>query len=551
MAQLERLAQAIILLEGWRRVLAAFASGGVAALALAPLDFLPAFALAFPLLVWLLDGAAHGGKNALRATLWVSATIGWWFGFGYFLAGLWWLGSAFIVGGEAFIWLLPLGVVGLPAGLAVFFALGLVIARLLWSPGAGRLFALCFGLMLAEWLRGTLFTGFPWNQFGQAFANHLLLAQSAALIGTEGLGALALVIFASPALIATGETAFSRWALPSLAGLMLVFMAGFGLFRLEASGGAGVDFERLPVFPDIRLRIVQPSTPQAVKNAGGSGQAIFETLLSLSDRVAGQGRAGLADVTHLIWPEAPLPFLLDRQPRAMEALSRALLGGAILITGAIRAESMSGESDRYRFYNALQVFDRDGLQASYDKVHLVPFGEYLPFDQVLRRLGLAQFVAVIGGFTAGAPGQAFSIPGLPETIPVICFESIFPHEMRVSGRGEKILLNVTNDAWFGRTAGPYQHLAQARLRAIEFGTPVIRAANSGISAVIDPYGRQIATLPLESVDVLDSPLPRGLATTLYRDTSWFSFAAMLAVSLIVSSLGLILAKSRRGPVRVA
>lgn len=528
------LAEHIILLEGWPRWFLAFAAGAVAALSLQPVNALPALALAFPVLVWLIDGLAVPKRRRLA---WHAFAIGWCFGFGYFLAGLWWLGAAFVIGGEQFIWLLPLGVIGLPAGLAIFMGLGIVLARALWSSGAFRLFALAFALGMSEFARASILTGFPWNGFGQAFADHLLLAQGASLIGAEGLGLLAIVIFAAPATLGTGRTPVARWAMPALAIVLVAALAGFGFARMLPTGGQRGDLGRIAMVPDVKLRIMQPNVAQEEKNKAGSGAEILDRYLKLSDRSTGPQNAGLADVTHLFWPEAPFPFVLDREPRALEAISRQLSGGTVLVTGSIRAEEAPDLTRRFRFFNAIQVLDRNGLVGSYDKVHLVPFGEYLPFENVLRAVGLEQFVRVIGGFSAGAERKPLDIPGLPGSVPVICFETIFPRELASSVTGSAVFVNVTNDAWFGRTSGPYQHLAQARLRSIEFGQPMVRAANSGISAVIDPFGRILVSLPLDRADVIDSPLPAGLAGTLYSQTIWYSYATVMILLAALGFLG--------------
>jgi apolipoprotein N-acyltransferase len=281
---------------------------------------------------------------------------------------------------------------------------------------------------------------------------------------------------------------------------------------------------------------MQPIVALEEKNRPGSAAAILDRYLQLSDRATGPQSTGIGDVTHLFWPEAPFPFVLDREPRALEAITARLSAGTVLVTGSIRAEEAPDQWRRFRFFNSIQVLDRNGLIGSYDKVHLVPFGEYLPLENLLRSVGLEPFVRVIGGFSASSGRKPLDIPGLPGSIPVICFETIFPRELAASVTGKAVFVNVTNDAWFGRTPGPYQHLAQARLRSIEFGQPMVRAANSGISAVIDPYGRVLASLPLDRADVIDSPLPEGLARTLYSETIWYSYATVM---ILLAALGLL------------
>lgn len=525
---------AILLADrGQRRILAAGA-GACAALAMQPLDFWPVYFLAFPLLVLLLDGTGDATRPRW-ADLSAAAGIGWFFGFGYFLAGLWWLGAAFIAGGDQFVWLLPLGVLGLPAFLAFFPAFGLLVARLIWSRGAARVLALAFGLSFAEWLRSWIFTGFPWNGFGQAFANQLVLVQTVSVIGAETLGAIVIAVGALPALMLAGRSRFGVLWPAGLIVLVIASGAGYGLMRLRASGGVAVDFRTMPFVPNVKLRIMQPNVSQDAKNAARDGMKELESFLALSDTAKGAHASGIADVTHLIWPEAPFAFVLERKPQAIRAIREALPAGTVLITGAVRAEPESQTS--FRFFNAIHVIDRNGFVGTYDKAHLVPFGEYLPFESLLRTMGLKQFVNVIGGFTASPARQPLAVPGLPPVTPMICFESIFPRDLADSVADDGVFINVTNDGWFGYTSGPYQHLAQARMRAVEFGQPMVRAANSGISAVYDAFGRQIAALPLGRADVLDAPLPVGLSKTLYKRIGWFSFAAVMIGFLSIGVLG--------------
>ena len=532
---------ALLLAGGKTRALIAFASGATGALAQAPFDFLPAFFLTFVPLVWLMDATAaqaQRGWPALRGALF----LGWCFGFGYFLASLWWLGQAFIARGQQFVWLMPLGVVALPMALALFFALGSGIARLLWSPGPLRLFALAFGFGLSEWLRGWIFTGFPWNSFGQAFANHLVLAQGMSLIGAEGMGLFVPLVFGAPALLLSENTAARRYALPAFAGLLILAAAGFGYARLQVQGGAAVDFSRQPMVPGVRLRLIQPAIAQDEKWSAQNGPKMLERFLALSDAAKGAHATGVADVTHLIWPESPFPFVLDRTPQAMEAIQKLLPPGTTLITGAIRTELEKGQT---RYFNTMHVIDKLGIRGSYDKVHLVPFGEYLPFGDVLRKVGLEEFVHIVGGFTPGYTQKTLHVPGLPTLVPLICFEAIFPHEVGRAFSSEGVLVTLTNDAWFGHTSGPYQHLAQARIRAIEFGQPMIRVANSGISAVFDGYGRIIASLPLGVSDVLDAPLPLGVTKTLYHVSLWYSFAPVMIWLFIMAIFGCVWSRSAR------
>jgi apolipoprotein N-acyltransferase len=503
------IAQRVILAWGWRRFLIAFLAGAAGALAMPPFGLLPALAVSLTLAVWLVDGAAVG-KGRPWATLRSTALVGWWWGFGYFVAGLWWLGSAFLVEADQFAWALPFGVLGLPALLAFFPALGFAVSRLMWSPGAGRIAAFAFGMTVSEWLRGNLFTGFPWNTLGMALAQNAWLMQSASLIGLYGLTVLAVLICAAPATLGTGADARERMLAPGLALAGLAGLSLFGVMRLPAVAA--------PTVADVRLRLMQPNLPQDAKFRPENREAIMRHYLALSDRATSPRVAGVADATHLIWPESAFPFLLDRDPRALAQIAALLPPGTTLVTGAAReGEPLPGETGR-RFYNAIQVVADDGtVLSTYDKMHLVPFGEYFPhfLDGFLRWVGLRQFVHVPGGFEAGEWHSGFVVPGLPPVAATICYEAIFPGAVVAPGARPGLILNVTNDAWFGNTPGPHQHFAQSRVRAVEEGLPLVRAANTGISAVVDPHGRVLASLPLGIEGVLDAPLPRAIAPPVF------------------------------------
>jgi apolipoprotein N-acyltransferase len=526
---LTRLAHTVVLAWGWRRILIAFLAGAASALALPPTNVWPVPFLTFPILVWLVDGAAAGRLGGVPA----AAAAGWWFGFGYFLAGLYWVGHAFLVDAQTFGWLLPFAVIALPAGMAVYTALGLALARLIWTRGASRVLALAVALTLAEWLRGHLFSGFPWNTYGYALISPLWLAQGAALIGLWGLTFIAVAAFASPAVLADERADTARpWLAPALAGVVIVALALYGAIRLATTPTVYVE--------GVRLRIMQPNLQQDEKFNYAQKQQVMSRYLALSDRSSGPQSTGVRDATHLIWPESAFPFFLTREADALAQIAALLPQGTVLITGAVRAPpEIAPNAPVARAYNSIYAIDHDGsILSVYGKVHLVPFGEYLPFQSLLEQLGLMQLTKVRGGFIAGDRRRNQRVPGAPPYLPLVCYEVVFPGDAVprsergswlyehfgqyvgwpfVAGSGERPgwLLNLTNDGWFGASAGPYQHFQQARVRAIEEGLPLVRAANTGISAVVDPLGRVIKSLPLRTEGVLDAPLPQAIAPTPY------------------------------------
>jgi apolipoprotein N-acyltransferase len=548
-------AAAVALAEGWRRPVIALVAGAIGALAMAPIDILPAMLVPMTIAVWLIDGsdskAVKPERNRLpvrRAFLrpWSlvpmalrrAFTIGWWWGFGYFIGGFWWLGSAFLVEAEEFAWALPLGVLGVPAFLALFPALGFSFARLLWSPGASRAFALAAGLGLAEWLRGHVLTGFPWNAFGMALGDHLVLAQIASLIGLHGLTIVTVLLCSAPGAMvrwlpgalatarvkssaAEPDEAFGpQIAFSPLVAAGLAFAAiwAFGSFRLAVATSADV--------AGVKLRIMQPNLPHNASFRPENGQAFLSHYLELSEGIADAEPLDEAAITALIWPESAFPFILGYEPRALQQIGALLPPGTVLVTGAARAEMAASLEDAWprqsgvlpEFFNAIQVVDAGVITESYDKVHLVPFGEYLPFQSWFMPLGIHQFVHIPGGFDPGKERRLLSIPGLPKAAPLVCYEAIFPGEVvppSKAGDRPGLILNITNDGWFGTTAGPYQHFLQARLRSIEEGLPLVRAAGTGISAIVDAHGRIRGELPLGVTGTLDGPLPEKIEPPLF------------------------------------
>ncbi|MFL5107697.1 MAG: apolipoprotein N-acyltransferase [Xanthobacteraceae bacterium] len=521
---LTQLAHRVMLAWGWRRAAIAAAAGAMSTLALAPFNLWPVMFLTFPVLVWLVDGSAAGRLGGVMS----AAGAGWWFGFGYFLAGLYWVGHAFLVDAKTFGWLLPFAVVGLPAGLAMFTAAGLALARAMWTRGPSRVLALAVALTVVEWLRGHVLTGFPWNAYGYALTGPLVLAQSAALVGIWGLTFMAVAIFATPAVL-VDERIYTRrpWLPPLCAALVLAACATYGLVRLNQTPTSFV--------AGVRLRIMQPNLPQDEKFNYGAKQQVMSRYLTLSDRATGPGTTGIRDVTHLIWPESAFPFFIAREPEALAQIAALLPQGTVLVTGGVRPEETTPGAQIVQGYNSIYVIDHDGsILGTYDKLHLVPFGEYLPFQGLLESFGLMQLTKVQGGFLAGERRRPLAMPGAPAAVPLICYEIIFSGEA-VPRAGDRPgwLINLTNDGWFGNSTGPYQHFQQARVRAIEEGLPLVRAANSGISAVVDPVGRVINHLPLATEGVFDASLPRRIPPTLFVRIGDSLAALMLAGAAVL------------------
>jgi len=512
----------IILAWGWKRAAIALVAGALSALAMAPFNAWPVLFLTFPVMVWLIDGAGAGGLRGIPA----AAMAGWWFGLGYFVPGLYWIGYAFLVDAPTFAWLMPFAVLGLPAYLALFTAFGFALARLIWTRDASRVIALAASLTLSEWLRGHVLTGFPWNAFGYALTEPLALAQTASLIGLWGLTFLAVAIFASPAVLIDGSSrGRNPWVAPVMALLLLIAMGIFGVVRLGLQPTATV--------ANVKLRIMQPNLQQDVRFNYSAKPEVMQKYLTLSDRASGPQSTGVRDASILIWPESAFPFFLTREADAMAQIAELLPKGTTLITGSVRAPDLPPGTRITRAYNSIYIIDDEGNVLSiYDKLHLVPFGEYLPFQDWMEKLGFVQLTKVQGGFIPGTRRRTMEIPNAPRALPLICYEAIFPGNVAARDDRPGWIVNLTNDGWFGISTGPYQHLQQARLRAIEEGLPVVRAANTGISAVIDPMGRVVARLGLGVEGVLDSGLPSAIAPTIYARSGDIPAAIIVGAALI-------------------
>jgi apolipoprotein N-acyltransferase len=521
---MQQTARWIAALGGWRQFGLTVLLGAVSALAMPPFHLWPLLFLTFPALVFLLDGAlrdvAAGSKlRAIRRPFLAAFKIGWVFGFGYFLAGLYWVGFAFFVEPEKFAWAMPIAVAGMPAGLALFFAIATGLASLAWRPGSARIAALAASLFALEWLRGHILTGFPWNLIGYGLTANDALMQIASVFGLYPLTLFAVLIFAAPAAFVayagSEDTTRRPWLLPAAAALLLAAFWLWGSQRLPAEPPAH--------HAGIELRIVQANIPQREKWRPESREWIFQRYLDLSRSESARGSTK-AGTSHVVWPESSVPFLFMADGRIFDEAARARIAEIIpptgnLLLGAERAQTRIAADGRRmveNVFNSLFVLNGQAeVVAVYDKVHLVPFGEYLPFPGFFKWLGFKHLTHHAIGFDAGETRPAIRADGLPAFSPLICYEIIFPG--RAAPEGERVgwLLNVTNDAWFGPTSGPYQHLHQARVRAVEEGLPVIRAANTGISAVIDAHGRVLKSLPLDTQGIIDSGLPESLTPTFF------------------------------------
>ncbi len=428
------------------------------------------------------------------------------FGFGLGGCSLSWISHALMVDDGQFAKLIPLAIAGMGLLFGVFYALPAWCAAF-FQRGYPRLFAWVGFFIIFEWVRSWFLTGFPWNLLGAVWTQYPPMMQSAAVWGVYGLSGATLLMFSLPA--------FWPRMRPVIATVLIgIILYGAGAFRL---------YEAVPQNVwGVTVRMVQPNIPQTLKWNPHHAQAAISTLINLS-------RENNENITHVIWPETAIPFLPDIHTADRIRLMSAVRQGGTLIAGALRGANPT----KRQVANSIFIFDDlSEIKGFYDKSHLVPFGEYVPLRGILP---IEKIVPIGSDLVAGNGPRTVPIPKAPPASLLVCYEIIFPHAIVDKAKRPEWIINVTNDAWYGISAGPYQHLGITQLRAVEEGLPIARATNNGISAMIDPYGRILASQPLGERAVLDTPLPRPAAKTLYS-AAGNTVPLTLATMLILISI---------------
>ncbi|WP_091736271.1 apolipoprotein N-acyltransferase [Phenylobacterium immobile] len=460
------------------------------------------------------------------AASWRSALFrGWLAGLGYFAVGVWWIVEPFMVDAKNQGWMAPFALVLMAAGLALFWGLGGLIYRLARPQGLWRAVVFAGAFAGAEWLRGHLFTGFPWNLPGETWRAGSAPSQIASLIGAYGLTWVTLALAAAPAVLFDASARRGRLIAAGVMAAALAGLYGYGEVRLAQAPE--------PALSAPLVRIVQANIDQKDKWRPENLDLIVRTYADLSRR------PGAPKV--VIWPEGALPAVLQdlTAPESPYGprLAQAIRPDGVLLMGANRAGVRP--DGRVDYFNSLVALRRAGgsvrIEAAYDKRRLVPFGEFLPTRDFATQIGLRSLVHMPEDFTAGPPPTPMALAGLAPFQPLICYEALFPGFARDAAiRGETrpaFLLNVSNDAWFGATSGPLQHLNIASYRAIEEGLPLIRATPTGVSGIIDAHGRINAALGLGDLGVIDAPLPPALPSTVYGRVGDLIFSVFLTLSL--------------------
>ncbi len=505
----------------------ALTAGLAAALAHPPFGLLPGL-IGYPLLLWLVDTA--DADRPLRSAFW----RGWLAGLAYFALGTWWIAEAFLVDAEHQGWMAPFAVALMAGGVALFWATACLVYRWTGATGVTRVLVFAGVFASVEWLRGHVLTGFPWNLPGETWKAGSAMSQTASLVGAYGLTWITLAITASLAVWREGR---AGKVMVGAAVAVLVALTSWGAWR---TGGL-VNRPPSPIREPV-VRIVQADIRQSAKYDPAEFQRIVDKYVALTSLPYPGGR--VADI--VIWPEGAIPDAIDNYLApgtwTRTAIEGALKPGQVLLVGAYRVEGTQAD---YRVFNSLVAVrrTREGLEPAgvYDKYRLVPFGEFLPLDRLMTALGIKTLVHVGDGFSPGPPPQPLHPPGLPVFQPLICYEALYPGFTRAGakafGARPAFIVNVSNDAWFGATSGPLQHLNLSSYRAIEEGVPIIRATPTGVSAIVEPTGARLSSaLRLGETGVIDESLSLASFETLYARLGDLPFLFLLLISGLIGLL---------------
>ncbi len=464
-------------LSSFKKSVLLFLLGSLSALSFAPYYILPFILIGLCFLMCFLNLATNKKQTALFSFS---------FGAGLGIFSLKWITNAFLIDGGTFSIFIPVALLGFALFMGLFFMMP-ALCSYYFKPGVQKWLAFSCFFVFFEWIRTWLFTGFPWNQLGNIWTCFLPILQTASLIGVLGLSLLTILL----------STSFCLWPQKKYPLVMI------SLFCLLTFAGTLTLMEnKNENVWGVNLRLVQPNIPQSYKWDKNKALDNYNTLLSLSSE-------NNQNITHVIWPESAMPFYPEIDEVERMRLMGALRQGSVLLSGGMRIVNLK----KRELANSLFVFDHlANIVGYYDKAHLVPFGEYVPFREVLQ---IDKIVPIPSDFKKGDGLKTMFIPKAPPVSPLVCYEVIFSGSVVNKEKRPEWLLNITNDAWYGISAGPYQHLSIAQMRAVEEGLPLVRSTNNGVSAIINPYGEIIASLGLGKQGVLDGSLPRANPPTIF------------------------------------
>ena len=488
--------------------ISSFLAGALASLSLPPLYVTPAFLL-MGFVVYQAASASHWRGALMHISLGA---------YGWFLTSLYWIGHSLLIGDADYWYLLPFAFFGIPVIVSLFWSVFGSLGYGLGKSLSARILFILVALGFAEWAREFIATGFPWNAPGLIFLVSAPSAYLASYMGQTGLNILAFICAGIVPLWMALSVA-SRRRLMGICSALAVMMIGMSYFHSQQIPVASSD-------KPSTIRLIQPAIEQAEKWQADKRAQHLAKMLSLSKSPSDQ------PIDFVIWPEAAIAGNYVRNKDLVADMADQIAefhqqsgGNGQWLTGVLRSNGVN------KIYNSALVFRADGTKAFYDKTHLVPFGEYVPWRFI-------PFIDAIAGpvdFQAGLSVSPITVPNIGLVLPLICYEAIFPALTGRATQRPDLLVNITNDAWFGHTSGPYQHLAQTRMTAISYGLPLARVANTGISAVFNAKGTMIEYLPLGTVGVIDAELPHALPATIFARFGALP-AALMLLSLLVFAL---------------
>lgn len=468
-------------------------------LAMAPVHFFPAVFISIPAFIWLLETETRKLRSFLA---------GWAFGAGYFIFGFYWISAALFVDIGQWFWVLPFSLIVGPGLFGLYWGFPALASHFFKSNSTKHAVIFVTALAVTEYARGFLMTGFPWNLPGQAWGWVPVIEQAASIGSIYFLTLLTLFWAAVPIYYKNR---------------IYLFLAVFS-FAAVLSYGSVRMLDYTPAPTTTVVRIIQPNIPQGQKWDPDKEWKNFE------DTVRQMSKTSTWKPSVFVLPETAIRADLSTFPDITRFIARHMPKESVMIAGNLRVTETNG---KMQFYNSVEMMnDKAEVLATYDKHHLVPFGEFIPFRDKIGIKPIAAAVSGIGDFTRGSGPATIKANGAPAFSPLICYEVLFPNEAVNKNERPEWIVNSTNDAWYGNSSGPYQHLDTTRMRAIEHGLPVARAANTGISAMIDPMGRVIDSKPLMTTGFVDAYLPQSLPPTLYDRFGDLIFALGLFILIL-------------------
>lgn len=495
---MQKISEKIKSVDGYKRYLLSFFLGMLVTLALPPVFFIPAAIAGFTGHIWQLESCPNR-----KTSLW----LGWWFGWGHFTSGLYWISLALLADAENFAWMIPFAVFGIPAVLAFYTAIISLLTFSVPKRGYQRVILFATFWTIIEVLRGILFTGFPWNLTGYIWTFSDNMLQLASVTGIWGLSFFTVLAFAMPS--CAKKSSLKPTIISFL--LLAIIWAG-GYYRLQNAEKGHTN---------VMVRVVQANISQHQKWDESLRNHILQKYIDMTHS------DGFKNISHVVWPESAIPFLISEDSGIIPILKNAIPKNGTLITGSMHAD-ISEYGFVNEMWNSMHIINSDGqIVGIYNKHHLVPFGEYVPFRSILP---IEKITAGYGDFSRGTGPRTISINNLPDFSPLICYEAIFPEGVADKQNRPELMINVTNDAWYGKSSGPYQHFNMVRVRSVEQGAPLIRSANTGISAIIDAYGRVVKKTHLGKTEIIDEYIPNSIKEdTIYEKHGYYAILLIIVI----------------------